>query len=212
MVRMSSGDRRAELVQAALRVIAARGVSAATTRAIVAEAGMPLASFHYAFESRDEMMHELIAHVVDHQTVAAFESVRVGGDIYSTVRSALQAFFDVLVTDPEHELVMFELMLFALRTPGLEGLPRRQYERYREAASRLLRAAEESCDIQWAMPIEHIASLVVTITDGITLAWLADRDRVAAAHVMDFAANALAALALPASSTLLTIGTKERTI
>ena len=56
---MSSIDRRGEIVQAALRVIADQGMQGATTRAIVAEANMPLASFHYAFASRDEMMEEL---------------------------------------------------------------------------------------------------------------------------------------------------------
>ena len=40
----------------ALTVIARDGVHAATTRAIVAEAGMALASFHYAFRSRDELI------------------------------------------------------------------------------------------------------------------------------------------------------------
>jgi AcrR family transcriptional regulator len=201
MARMSSADRRFEIMQAALRVIAANGVSAATTRAIVAEAGMSLASFHYAFDSRDEMMHEFISFVVDNQTVAAAQTIQRGGDIRSTVRGALQAFFDVLVADPGHEQVMFELMHFALRTPGLEQLPRRQYESYRLAAAQLLRAAEDSCDIRWTLPVAQIAAMIVTITDGITLAWLADRDRIAAAVVMDFAADSIAALARPLSST-----------
>ena len=60
MARVSAEDRRDALIEAAIRVIAAKGVAAATTRAIVAEAGASLASFHYAFRSRDEMMAELI--------------------------------------------------------------------------------------------------------------------------------------------------------
>jgi hypothetical protein len=35
------------------------------------------------------------------------------------------------------------------------------------------------------------------VTDGVTLAYLADRDAAAAARVLDFAAAALAALAVP---------------
>ena len=64
MARVSSADRRAALVRAALRVIDRDGVHGATTRAIVAEAEMSLASFHYVFQSRDEMIRELIAFVV----------------------------------------------------------------------------------------------------------------------------------------------------
>ena len=60
MTRIPVADRRTALVQAALRVVARDGVAAASTRRIVGEAGMPLASFHYVFESRDELMAQLI--------------------------------------------------------------------------------------------------------------------------------------------------------
>ena len=197
MARMSSVERRLEIVQAALRVIAEVGVQGATTRAIVAEAGMPLASFHYAFTSRDEMIEELIASVVENQTVAAFDTLRFGADIRTTVRDGLQSFFETIVAGTAEEQVLLELMLHAMRTPGLEHLPRRQWDKYRAGATELLNAAAVSADIRWAIPVDQAASLLVTYTDGITLAWLADRDPAAAALVMDVAADSLAALAIP---------------
>ena len=200
MARMSSVDRRLEIVQAALRVIGEVGVQGATTRAIVAEAGMSLASFHYAFASRDEMMEELIAYVVENQTVAAFSTIRYGSDIRTTVRDGLQAFFEAIVADPGHEQVLFELMLFALRTPGLEPLPKKQWKNYRDGATELLNAAAVNAGIEWSRPIGEVAQLLITITDGLTLAWLANRDLAAAATVMDIAADSLAALAVPTST------------
>ena len=200
MARMSSIDRRGEIVQAALRVIAEQGMQGATTRAIVAEAGMPLASFHYAFASRDEMMEELIAHVVETQSIAAFEAIRFSGDIRSTIRDGLQAFFDTIVADTAEEQVLFELMLFALRTPGLEPLTKKQWKNYRDGATELLNAAAVNAGIEWSRPIAEVAQLLITITDGLTLAWLANRDLAAAATVMDIAADSLAALAVPTST------------
>ena len=58
MPRLAVAERRAALVEAALRVMVRGGLAAGTTRAIVAEAGMSLASFHYAFSSRDELLRE----------------------------------------------------------------------------------------------------------------------------------------------------------
>jgi AcrR family transcriptional regulator len=200
MKRMSSVDRRLEIVQAALRVIAEVGVQRATTRAIVAEAGMSLASFHYAFSSRDEMMEELIAFVVENQTVAAFGSIRFGSDIRTTIRDGLQAFFETLVTDPVSEQVLLELMLVAMRTPALGALPKKQWANYRSAGVELLQAAAVSADIEWSRPIEEVAQMLITVTDGLTLAWLATRDLGAAAKVMDIAADSLAALAVPSSA------------
>lgn len=198
---MSSVDRRLAIVEAALRVIAERGMQGATTRAIVAEAGMPLASFHYAFASRDEMMEELIAYVVENQTVAAFSSIKFVTDIRTTVRGGLQAFFDAMVADVEHEQVLLELMLFAMRTPALATLPQRQWSKFYESATELLSAVAVNADIIWSRPIDEVARSLVALTDGLTLAWLATRDRAAAGTVMDIAADSIAALAISTTAT-----------
>ena len=53
---MSVDQRREALIESAYRVIADHGVEGATTRRICAHAKMPLASFHYAFESRTALL------------------------------------------------------------------------------------------------------------------------------------------------------------
>lgn len=195
MARIPSSERREMLVQAALRVIARHGVSGATTRAIVAEAGMSLASFHYAFRSHSEMMRELVSHVVDAEVESVFSSLRLGSDIRRALRDGLGAYLEYVVADPGHEQVMQELMHYALRTPGLEHLAAEQYDAYRAGVTRVLVEGAAVSNVEWAVPVEDVARLVVTVTDGVTLAWLADRDTAAAERVLDFAADSLAALA-----------------
>lgn len=197
MSRIASAERRALLVQAALRVIARRGVAGATTRAIVAEAGMSLASFHYAFRSHDEMMRELVTHVVEAQSTAAFQTLRWGNNIRTSLRDALGAFLDYVIADPDHEQAMQELLQFALRTPGLEPLAREQYAAYYRVVSELLVQGASTAGVVWSLPVLDVARLVVTATDGVTLAYLVDRDAAAAGRALDFAADALAALAVP---------------
>lgn len=197
MSRIPSADRRALLVQATLRVIAAHGVAGATTRAIVAEAGMSLASFHYAFRSHDEMMRELVTHVVEAQSLAAFDTLRWGNDIRTSIRDALGAFLDYVIADPGHEQVMQELLQYALRTPGLEHLAREQYAAYHGAVGELLVRGASIAGIEWKLPVHEIARMVVATTDGVTLAYLVDRDAAAARRVLDFTADTLAALAAP---------------
>jgi AcrR family transcriptional regulator len=197
VARMSAADRRTALLEAAFRVIAAEGFAGATTRAIVAEAGMSLASFHYAFESRDAMMRQLIGYVIENQAVAAFSSLRYGNDLRTAVRDGLQAFFAVVTADPAHEQTMFELMQYSLRTPDLAGLPGEQYSGYRAAVAGLLETAAADTGMTWLLPLDDVARMVVALTDGITLAWLADRDSAAASRVIEFAATSIAALAQP---------------
>jgi DNA-binding transcriptional regulator YbjK len=195
MVRMAAGERRASLVQAALRVIAREGVAAATTRAIVAEAEMPLASFHYAFRSRDELIAELIRFVVDNEASAAAEALSIAGDLRTTIRHGLKAFLDVIASDPLREQAMLELTQYALRTPELSELARLQYDSYHRAAATILEAVAQQFGITWMRPIPQMARILVTLTDGLTLGWLVDRDMAAAEGVLDFAADALASLA-----------------
>jgi len=196
-VRISSDERREAIIDAALRVIQREGVHAATTRAIVAEADMPLASFHYVFRSRDEMISELISYVVENEGRAAIATLSVGRDIESTVRAGLQAYFDTLTANPGHEQAMFELLHYALRTEGLGGQPKAQYLMYRRTVSELLAAGADAAGVRWRLPLDQVSRLLVTFITGLTLAWLADRDNEAAALSMDFAAQSLAALAEP---------------
>lgn len=197
MARISSADRREGIIHAALSVIQREGVHGATTRAIVKEADMPLASFHYAFRSRDEMMRELVAHIVEGESQAVVAKLTGTTDVRSAVRAGLQAYFDTLTAEPHREQAMFELLHYSMRTEELSDLPRAQYEMYRRTAGELLRVGAEAFGATWRLPLDHMARLLVTFISGLTLAWLADRDDAAATATMDFAADSIAALAEP---------------
>jgi AcrR family transcriptional regulator len=206
MTRIPVADRRTALVQAALRVVARDGVAAATTRRIVSEAGMPLASFHYVFSSRDELMAELIeAAVAGEQTdlapaLAGDAGDRDGLGMRDAVRAGLQHYFDGVRADPGREKAMLELTQWALREPGFEPLARRQYARYHEVAEQAARDAARLTGSVWLRPVDEVARILVSFTDGLTLGWLVTRDDAAAAAVMDVAADALATLSVPATA------------
>ncbi len=194
MARISAAERRAALVQAALRVVATQGVSAATTRAIVAEAGMSLASFHYAFASRDELMHELITFVVAHEEAAVLPGPYGDASLRDIIRAGLQRYADLLRANPLREQAMLELTQQALRSEGMAHLARLQYDHYHTLAAAALTAAAEHTGTLWSRPVEEVARLLVVLTDGLTVSWLVDRDDAAAASIMDFAADSLAGL------------------
>jgi AcrR family transcriptional regulator len=200
MTRMSVSERRAALVTAALSVIARDGVAAATTRAISTEAGMPQASFHYAFESRDELMREVVKHVVageERAILPATDPASAPPDLREALRTGLRYYYAGVVADPGHERAMFELSQHSQRTPGAEHLARLQYESYFALADAALRAAAELTGARWNRPVDEIARLLVGLTDGLTSTWLATRDDAAALRLVDFAADALARLAEP---------------
>ena len=198
MARMAATERREALAHAALSVIAREGVHAATTRAITAEAGMPLASFHYAVSSRDELLRDVVELVVSRQDAAAFGSLDLdAADIRSAARAVLGSYFDVVRADPAREQAMFELTQHALRTPALADFPEAQYGVYRGLAARLLTAGAVRYRIRWDVSVADVAAHAIALPDGATLAWLATRDDEAAERLLDLAADTLASHAVP---------------
>jgi len=198
MARIAATERRDALVRAALAVIARDGVHAATTRAITAEAGMSLASFHYAVPSRDDLLRDVVELVVGSQDVAAFGTLDLEApDLRTAVRAVLGSYLDIVRADPAREQAMFELTQYALRTPALAAFPEAQYRVYRGLARRLLEAGGERYDVAWDAPLDDLAALVISLTDGATLAWLATRDDDAVERLLDVAADAITAHAIP---------------
>ena len=192
MARTPVEVRRKALAAAALRVIAARGLHEASTRAIVAEAGMSLASFHYAFESRDALIDRLIVEVL-----AGEEKAVVPTDLDKTltelIADALMGYVDHLRADPTHEQAMLELTQHALRTRP--ALAQEQYAQYTRIALASLTLAAEHSGVRWSVPLPTVARLLVALTDGLTLNWLVNRDDEGIEEAVMAAARAVASLA-----------------
>ena len=195
MPRLPVAERRELLLDAALRVVAEQGIQGATTRAIVAEAGVSLASFHYAFASRDELIAELVNSVVASEEVALTRLELRGESMRDTLREGLEHYFDLLRENPMREKAMFELTQYALRSAELQPLAKMQYARYYALAEQALDVAALSTGRRWNRPAAEIATILVVLTDGLTIGWLVNRDDEAAHAIIDFAADSLSALA-----------------
>jgi AcrR family transcriptional regulator len=193
--RIPAAERRAALVDAALRVVSREGIAAATTRGIVAEAGMSLASFHYAFASRDELVDELIATVVAREQQAVVPTPEPGRSLRELLESGIIAYFEHLKSDPDHEQAMLELTQYALRSPERHPLAAAQYARYAELARNSLELAAELTGARWRTPVAEVARVLVAFTDGLTITWLVDRDDAGALAVARAAADALSRMA-----------------
>jgi len=136
-------ERRDRILAAALRVIAARGVDAATHRAVAAEAGVALASTTYHFASKDELVRDALERAVE-RSISAVE--RASAPPHEPGAAALVDRLVTLVTMLEAEdqaplEAQFELMLEAGRRPHLRPLAERWNEAYSAGLEALVRGA-----------------------------------------------------------------------
>lgn len=199
MPRIPATQRRRVLADAAMRVLARDGVAATTTRAIVAEAGMPLSAFHYCYRSKNELLAELTDALVARETAAALATLRPGADVLEALQTGLRGYWQLVEAAPDEHRVTYELTQYACRTAGLEDLPRRQYRSYFDGASTVLRALAEAAGVRWSIPLPVLARMLATVLDGLTLGWLADRDSAQTRAALDEFAVQLASYARAAS-------------
>lgn len=195
MARVAAERRRQDLTEAAFRVMSRVGVSAATTRLIAEEAGVPQSLFHYCFKSKDELLQQLTRVVVSSMAGDALDSFVESDSFEESVRRSLRQWLQNAIDEPERQLVLYELTTAALREPNGLDLARWQYEQYFLNTKQLLLALEAKGGVAWQAPIDVLSRLTTTMIDGLILGWCTDHDTPQAESTLDLFAAQLASLA-----------------
>ena len=168
--------RREQILDATLRVIGRDGRESVTHRAVAEEAGVPLGSTTYYFDSRDDLLGQALEHVAAEEVE---RYARLGEELQSVKSSRELA--DRLVTelvaaaeDRVAYIAEYELWLEAGRRPDLREAAQSWCDAEQGAVARALEelgSADPRAD----------ASLVVAAIDGLGERLLAREDDPAAA-------------------------------
>ncbi|MGW4379858.1 TetR/AcrR family transcriptional regulator [Kitasatospora sp. NPDC004531] len=197
MTRRSADERREQLIEAAIRVMIRDGVAKATTRAVVAEAGLPLGAFHYCFRSKEELLQSVIERIMVRALAPVAAAGVEGAPVAEIVRAGLHTYWERIRQSPDEHLLTYELTQYALRQPGLADLARRQYAHYLDVTRESLETMARLARIEWSVPIAVLARYGLGVLDGLTLTWLIDRDDEHAVAALDEHAAYLASIAGP---------------
>ncbi|MFF9055658.1 TetR/AcrR family transcriptional regulator [Streptomyces erythrochromogenes] len=195
MARMPSAERRRQLTEAAIRVMARDGVARATTRSICAEAGVSLSVFHYCFESKQALLESVIAAITEHGISVAREAIRPRATLRETIRAGFQAYWDHVAANPGEHMLTYELTQYALRRPGFEHLARRQYELYSDTYTELIEQLRRLMPFELRVPVHVLARYLAAMTDGLTLGHLVLGDAAVSAAILDMITDHVAGLA-----------------
>jgi DNA-binding transcriptional regulator YbjK len=163
-------ERRGAILAATIRILSDRGLAAVTHRAVAREADVPLAATTYYFSSKDELVVEALAILVDEEIARVGERAREMGEALSSPSEAAAAFTDVLIPDAAVAgalLAKFEVYLEAARRPVLRATAAQWRAAFAELAESALRLA--------GVPDpERQAPLLVAGIDGILVHELSD--------------------------------------
>lgn len=191
---MSVTARRAALVESAYRVIADHGVEGATTRRICAHADMPLASFHYAFESRTALLCSVMDKAVPTDINQMLEAIlaeppdrgQTGKELMETnMRLQLDGFYSMLKADPGRLQATISLGIYAHNHPELQQYGKKMYEGLYAVATSGLIAAADYADVRWTVPAGNLAPVMIGSLISIVLIYLSTADDVVVGVLME---------------------------
>jgi len=189
MARIPAAERRAELVAAAVRVIAADGVDGATTRRIAQEANAPLATLHYCFATKEVLFAAVFEHVAG-QYREVLTRNDVHGDVAITARALLRGVMEWYLVNPDFGAAIVELISWGQRQEG------QQAEMVYNEAFATVRAILETAATAGGRPVDprtldELTYIVSTLSDGFALNWLVFTDPTAAERQIELTVGVL---------------------
>lgn len=130
--------RRAELLAAAMKVLADEGSAAASLRKVAQRAGCTTGAVSYYFASKEELMAALIESRFDD-----FDRVLEVGHDLGGVRLMFERW--LALTNPEDAGIWvggFQLLSYARRSPMLAAVYQRRYARYRSVLTEIIASGQ----------------------------------------------------------------------
>lgn len=169
-------QRRAQLVDAAFRVLQGDGAAGLTTRAVAEEAGVALGAVHYAFGSKADLVQAVFR--ADHERAvrSLTGSLIEGGDAEAMLVRAARAYARDIIEDPATELALQELGVLGAREGEFRAAALDSVAAYRESAQDLLRQVAERVGGTWSADPQVLAEALTTQLFGLSLSWLTTRD------------------------------------
>lgn len=174
--REQQAQTRAELIDAAGRVFARRGLERASIDEIAAEAGYTKGAFYASFASKEE----LFLTIVDEKFAAEVERLDLmlgpGDDPQQQARDAAVDFIRTVRDDPEWARLFFEFTVRAAREPAFREHLAARYESLRERLVEVYRRWSAGFPNRAPIPLEDIATMTYCMANGFLAEQLIEPD------------------------------------
>ncbi len=178
----SASDRRAVIIDAAVRVLSREGIADTTTRKIAAEAHVNQAMISYYFGGKDGLLYAVLQEMMRRTEEIARASLPQGHDLAESLAGAIEAFWSHVEQAPQLQVMQYELTLYALRRPDSAWLATRQYEGYCAIVAALIEAVSAECGERLTESPDALARFIVGGLDGLILQYISDPDTIRARH------------------------------
>ena len=172
-MRVSAEDRKEQLIAATVKLIRREGVQSVTIRAIAKEANAPLATAHYCFSNKEELMEAAVA--AWFKNLSRFSSgVPVHLGLRKAVEQAAEGYWRALEEEPESILSEIELILWATRNAAVSPLAAKIYPAYEAELGNIFSSAARTAGEECRLEFTALVRMFLMIYDGTAIQYMTD--------------------------------------
>jgi AcrR family transcriptional regulator len=170
------GDRaakRAELLDAAISVLAEEGFAGVSLRKVADRAGTSTGAVTYYFSNKETIMAAVIESRFD-----IFDAMLKGREGELDIKAGLKRWLDWTKADiPGEWLASFQLLAQARHDPALAEVYQRRYTKYREVFATMLAKGQRQGVIRKDIPADLLADQLSAMGDGWMMLFPIEPDR-----------------------------------
>jgi AcrR family transcriptional regulator len=167
--RRTGDERRQELVQAAFQVIAEQGFEGLRTREVAARAGVNIATLHYHFPSKEDLIRGVVEQMQREFERQAQELAARGLTARERLHAELWQAYEVSRDQPELQTVLHELFLRSLRDPRVQAIFSTMKMHWQGAIEDLLSVGIYEGSFRADLDVPATAVAIIAFITGVSL-------------------------------------------
>jgi AcrR family transcriptional regulator len=165
---------RAELLAAAARVFARRGLERASVDEVAADAGFTKGAVYANFASKEDLFLAMLDARFAQRLAELDRALSEHEHPDDQARAASADFMQYLKSDPEWEQLFFEAGLHASRNPGFRRRLASHYAQMRGRMAAILARRAEGLGVEPALPVERLTMMFFAMANGVAFSRLVE--------------------------------------
>ena len=169
--------RRRQIVETAIRTIAARGYSRTSLAEIAREAGISKGVISYHFAGKEELVEEILSHLLREPS----EFIKGRVDARERAADKLQAYiaanFEMMKAHRDTYVALVDLWGSRESSEGRRHFDVGAYEPSRHYLAHILEDGHERGELR-RLPLTTMASVIQAAIDGVMLQWVFDSEAI----------------------------------
>jgi AcrR family transcriptional regulator len=172
------GTARAQLLDAAERVLAERGYRGASVDAVAAEGGVTKGAFYWNFESKEELFLGLLEDRFDRRARGLMALTEAAGSGETTSQRVSRGFAEMVDEHRRLVLLMNEFWALAVRDEQLRERWVKRQAALRADLAKTLEARHATTGVPLTTSATSLATAILALADGLAMDRVAEPDAV----------------------------------